>query len=270
MTAARQPEHAAGAAFDRIASQYDELFTASPIGRLQRGVVWRHAVEAFPPGSRVLELNCGTGEDALFLAQRCVSVVACDASVHMIRCAKLRKSREAPGASVSFSMLSIERLQELETQPLFDGVLSNFSGLNCVADIASVFNQISSRTRPGAKLLLCLSARFCAWEFLYYASRGDFRKATRRCRGTATAKIGGQSFPIYYPGLRSLRKAAGPAFRLRSVTGIGILVPPSYLNPLVGRRPRLLTLLDRIDKVLSRLPIFRIAGDHMLLHLERV
>jgi ubiquinone/menaquinone biosynthesis C-methylase UbiE len=270
MTTEIELHHPAGAAFDKIAAQYDDIFTASPIGQSQRATVWRHVADAFPSGSRVLELNCGTGEDALFLARRGVSVVACDASEQMIEHARLRKANEAPDASAFFSRLPIEHLRELETQSLFDGVLSNFSGLNCVADLAAVFMELALRTRAGAKLLLCLSTRFCAWEFVYYAAQGDFRKATRRCRGAAVANIDGVSFPIYYPTIRSLCRAFGAAFRLRSITGIGIAVPPSYLNTLMGSNPTILEKLERLDAAVCGLPIFRVIGDHVLLHLERV
>jgi hypothetical protein len=39
---------------------------------------------------------------------------------------------------------------------------------------------------------------------------------------------------------------------------------------MVRKYPRLLGLLRWIDKRISRLPLLRIMGDHMLLHFERV
>src|ERR1700733_3297734 len=270
MIVATALQHAAGRAFDRIAAHYDELFTATPIGQVQRDVVWAKASMAFLPGQRVLELNCGTGTDAMFLAGKGVIVTACDASSEMIERAFERKNREAPDAPVEFRVLANECLHELNAQPAYDGVFSNFSGFNCVANLSTVFDQLAVRLRPGAKLLLCLSTRYCAWEILYYSFRGDFRKATRRWRGVSEASFEGLTFPVYYPTIRSLRNAFEPAFQLRAVTGIGIAVPPSYLSPFMGRHPRLLNLFQRVDAAVSALPIFRTAGDHMLLHMVRV
>ncbi len=51
----------AGAAFDRIASRYDELWTCSPVGRLQREAVWRRLDKLFNDGNTLLDLGCGTG-----------------------------------------------------------------------------------------------------------------------------------------------------------------------------------------------------------------
>jgi hypothetical protein len=51
--------------------------------------------------------------------------------------------------------------------------------------------------------------------------------------------------------------------------GIGVTVPPSYVETWIRRYPKLLNLLRAIDKVISTLPGFRVLGDHMLLHFER-
>ena len=84
--------NAAGIAFDTIADQYDDIFTHSLIGRAQRNVVWEVLKKTFRRGDRVLELNCGTGEDATFLSKIGVSVHACDASERMIAVAKKRRA----------------------------------------------------------------------------------------------------------------------------------------------------------------------------------
>jgi ubiquinone/menaquinone biosynthesis C-methylase UbiE len=263
-------QHAAATAFDSVAPRYDELFTSTPVGRFQRMVIWKQAVKAFRPGSRVLELNCGTGQDAIFLARSGIVVTACDASPEMIKQARIRKEREAPEVPVEFHVLPNERLQDLDSESTFDGVFSNFSGLNCVADLSAVFDQLAVKCRPGAQILLCLSTRVCAWEILHYLSTGEWRKAVRRCRGKSTANLDGRSFPVYYPTVRSLRSSFEQAFQLRSLIGVGITVPPSYLNPFMSKYPSLLGILARIDAIVCRLPIIRVVGDHMLLQMERV
>jgi ubiquinone/menaquinone biosynthesis C-methylase UbiE len=68
----------ATAPFDVLADTYDEVFTRSLLGKAQRAQVWRVLVQAYSTGQRVLEINCGTGEDALFLARRGIAAVACD------------------------------------------------------------------------------------------------------------------------------------------------------------------------------------------------
>ena len=79
-TVACYPGSAAGAAFDRIAQDYDQIFTNSLIGRAQRDAVWKVLTRTFRTNDKILELNCGTGEDAIFLAGNGISVIALDAS----------------------------------------------------------------------------------------------------------------------------------------------------------------------------------------------
>jgi ubiquinone/menaquinone biosynthesis C-methylase UbiE len=262
--------HLAGTAFDTIAESYDSLFTESMIGRSQRAAVWRKAQTVFRAGDRVLELNCGTGTDALFLASLGIALTACDASPRMIEQARKQMAVEAPRAAVDFRVLCTERLDELPSDLMFDGAFSNFSGFNCIPDLSKTWLLLAHRLRPGAQILICLSTRFCVWEILHYLCKGQFRKAWRRCRGTAEATIGRTSFPVFYPTLRSLRQSLRPMFRLCSVTGIGITVPPSYLEPWARRNPSALRFCKDIDRLICEWPGIRVLGDHMLLRLERI
>ncbi|MHB1938209.1 MAG: class I SAM-dependent methyltransferase [Acidobacteriaceae bacterium] len=263
-------QHQAALAFDNLAEHYDDLFTRSLIGRAQRDAVWKRAGEAFSAGDHVLELNCGTGEDALFLSRLGVAVTACDASERMILQAERRRELEAPQSAIAFKVLPTENLAELQVPFMFDGVFSNFSGLNCVADLAAVAKQLSTCVRPGAPLLLCLSTRVCLWEILWFLSRGEFRKAFRRCGGQAAVSFGEFTLTVQYPTVHRLRGLFSPAFVLRSWTGIGVAVPPSYLEPWARKHPKSLNALRRLDRIICNWPGFRIIGDHVLLCFEPV
>ena len=78
------------ALFERLAPRYDELWTDTAIGRAQRNAVWRVVDELFHAGDHVLDLGCGTGEDAAHLMARGVSVRAVDASPAMVAQARAR------------------------------------------------------------------------------------------------------------------------------------------------------------------------------------
>lgn len=268
MTAVTENLHPASRAFDAIAKVYDSLFTTSLIGRSQRSAVWRKAERVFRPGDRVLELNCGTGEDALFLAHRGVAVYACDASGEMIAQARARKAIEAPSAAVEFNVLCTENLENLSGER-FDGIFSNFSGLNCVEDLSRTARVLAMLVHPGSPLLVCLSTRFCVWETLHYLLRGEVRKCFRRVGGVAQSSLGGYPVTVYYPTLGSVLKSFRPPFRLKSVTGIGVAVPPSYLEAWAARNEYMFYLCEAADLVLCHIPGLRVLGDHMLLHMER-
>jgi SAM-dependent methyltransferase len=264
------PISLAGLAFDRLAADYDEVFTESQTGRAQRDAVWRALANIFHAGDHILELNCGTGEDALFLGRRGVCVLACDASAEMVAVGKRRLLTEAPQAPIEFHELSTERIADLEPAGNFDGVLSNFSGLNCVADIRATAVALSSLVRPGASLLLCLSARYCLVEIVYFLCRGNPRKAFRRCKGYCAARVGELEFEVHYPTVRQIRAAFSQHFRLISFSGVGVTVPPSYCETWVYRHPMLFNFLRWLEPTLASFPFLRVTGDHVLLHFQRV
>src|ERR1700691_2906190 len=131
-------QHVCPAPFDAVALRYDETFTSSRIGRAQRRAVWSELAKTFHPGDRVLEVGCGTGIDACFLAERDVQVVACDPSAQMIEVATRRIHERRMQKRVTTIVLSAEEIASLHEDELFDGAFSNFGALNCVEDLTQV------------------------------------------------------------------------------------------------------------------------------------
>lgn len=271
MTSAVLPQTAHSAPFDALAEAYDEVFTNSRIGRAQRNSVWRVMDSAFLPGQRVLELNCGTGVDALHLAERGVSVLACDVSPRMIAVAERRLEVTAPRPHVVFRVLATEEIASLRGVTPFDGAFSNFSGLNCVADLSAVARDLACLVRPGARAILCVFGAFAAWEVAWYLSKGEARKALRRFRkgGVPVRLVADRTVPCRYPTVRTLARIFAPEFRLRRWKGVGVSVPPTYLDHFASRFPRFMSVLEWADPWLGCCPVVRGLADHMVLEFER-
>ena len=166
--------------FDHVAETYDEVFTNSLIGRAQRESVWKELDRCFHPGQRILELNCGTGVDAVHLAERGVEVLACDIAPRMIQVARQRLSPLGDGARVDFRVLATEQIASLADSGPFEGAFSNFGGLNCVRDLSAVAHDLARLLAPRATALLCMAGRTVAWEIIWYLGHGNPRKALRR------------------------------------------------------------------------------------------
>ncbi|MGE5326918.1 MAG: class I SAM-dependent methyltransferase [Deltaproteobacteria bacterium] len=259
------------APFDACAETYDAVFTESRVGRAQRASVWRELDRQFNPGQRILEINCGTCADALHLAESGVRVVACDASGKMISVALSRISKAGLSKSVDLRILRTEDLWLLDGRGIFDGALSNFGGLNCVEDLSSAGRDLGRLLKPGAKLVICVFGRWCAWEIAWHLAHGNPRKAFRRQdRNGAVAHLNGAELRIVYPAVRDLSRAFAPYFRLKSRQGVGVLVPPTYLEPLAFQFPRAFRNAEHFDRALSRIPVVRIFADHILLTFERI
>jgi SAM-dependent methyltransferase len=261
------------APFDAVAQRYDETFTLSRIGQAQRASVWKELEKTFHPGDRVLELGCGTGVDAFFLAQGGVTVFACDASPQMIALAqrRTRELRNMGAASVSLHLLRAEEVGSLREQGPFEGAFSNFGVLNCVDNLRALAINLATLLRPGAAALLCLMGPCCAWEIGWYLTQGKPRKAFRRLRraGVTVTLADEATVHVQYPGVRSLARMFSPEFHLKSVKGIGVSVPPSYVESWVTGFPRFFNICLRADSVLGRCPGIRVFADHILLKFER-
>ncbi len=255
----------AATAFDHVAGSYDAQFTDTAIGRAQRKQVWTALLATFSPGSRVLELNCGTGEDARFLAKHGRSIVACDASVEMIAVAK----RHGHGATLEYLHLANEELGSLRAEAPFDGIFSNFSGLNCLAYLSPVARDLANLVKPGGRVLVCIWSRVCPAEILWYLLHAQPHKALRRFRANSVARLGGLNISVTYHTLREIRRAFSPWFNLKSRRAIGLFVPPSYAESWMRRHQSALALFERLDRALADRPLFRDLGDHILLEFVR-
>jgi SAM-dependent methyltransferase len=239
------------AVFDAVAPSYDAEFTDTRLGRWLRQRVWTHL--SFTAGERVLELGCGTGEDAAWLAQRGVSVLATDISPGMLAVA----ARKTAGLDVAFAQ---QDAANLRVDGPFDGAFANFGVLNCVADLANLAARLP--VRRGGRFVAVVMGPFCLWETLWYAAHGDMRRATRRWR-PATARIGGRALSVWYPSPRRLAAAFKPWFTMRHCAGLGTVLPPSCLSGLVNAWPEAVASLD------GHMPFGAYWADHYIAVFER-
>jgi ubiquinone/menaquinone biosynthesis C-methylase UbiE len=264
-------QNALAAPFDAIAARYDDTFTSSHIGQAQRAAVWRELEKAFHPGDRVLEIGCGTGVDACFLAERGIRILACDPSPEMIEVTTRRVHELWLNHLVHPMVLGAEDLSSLPPDEPFDGAFSNFGALNCVDDLAVLAHNLARLLKPGASACLCWMGPYCAWEMLWYLAHGDTAKAFRRLQSNGVqARIAEGTFVhVHYPSLRVLAQNFSPHFELKSVRAIGLTVPPSYVEPWIARHLRLLQWCRHIDSLLRRTPGLRSLGDHVLVRLQR-
>ena len=254
--------------FDAMAGDYDCSFTHSLIGQYLRAAVWRRIDAPFGPGDHVLELNCGTGEDALRLARRGVSVLATDSSHRMLAATRAKVDRAGLGQTVEVEPLDIADLA-LGTARLpgpFDGVVSNFGGLNCVDDLAGVARGLAAVVRPGGRALLCLMGPTVPWEWGWYLALGKPGKAFRRLRPGGANWRG---MTVRYPTPGSVRRAFAVHFEQRRVAALGALVPPPYAAAWGVRHPRLLAALNRWERRLETVPPLPWLADHFLIEFER-
>ncbi len=257
-------------AFDAVAESYDRDFTDTAVGRLLRQIVWRYLEMTFTPGSRILELNCGTGEDAVWLARREVRVLATDVSSAMLQNAARKAAACSVSNMIEFAPLDLGNPVSGWTGSALDGALSNFGGFNCVHDLRPVARLLERSIRPGGHVVAVLMNRYCAWEIIWHTLHLQARMAFRRIAPAGTkARICGRDVQVWYPSVKAILRVFGPGFTLRRRFGLGVFLPPSYLQDAVVRHSRLFGLLRRLEGAPMAARIFSRFGDHVLIDLVR-
>ncbi|GAB4489878.1 MAG: class I SAM-dependent methyltransferase [Saprospiraceae bacterium] len=291
-------------AFDTIASEYDKSFTHTALGRLLRERVWQILgdleIRRFEDlkmnfqnnqitkstNHQALELNCGTGEDALWLARQGWQVLATDVSPEMVEVARAKAaiqlseswklSESSSGERhLQFQVCSFAEIGRFEGQQ-FDLVFSNFGGLNCASpeDLKKLSLDLQKLIAPGGQFVAVVMSRFCWQETLYFLLKGKPREAFRRLsRKPVNARLDEPTtVPTWYFSPNEFQslfqtKDQKPKTKGR-VWPVGFWLPPSYLNPFFEKYPRLLGFLNFLEKNFAPTWLAS-AADHFLICFEK-
>lgn len=253
--------------FDAAAAEYDTDFSFSEIGRLQCAQVYHF----LPPlkGKKILEMNGGTGRDALYFAAQGASVLATDISDKMLEMIR-QKSKENPAIKVKKWDLT-QHFAPIENQ-VFDIAFSNFGGWNCLRkpEIVALGKELSSLLPINGRLIVVIMPRFCLWESLYFAWKMKQKEVFRRLNQNGVlANVSGVQVPTYYYSPADICELLNPNFELVQHSPVGIGLPPSYLMPFFRERKKMLAFLYKIEQILSRLGLFSYASDHFYMELRR-
>jgi SAM-dependent methyltransferase len=136
---------------------YDDFDSSASLARKAReGIFARMLDEQVPPGARILECGCGTGQLSNFLSMTNRSVLATDLCLNSLRLGRDFASRQSLGR-VHFMQMNLFR-PALEPAS-FDLVISN-GVLHHTSDPFLAFKSIAQLVRPGGYLLVGLYHRW--------------------------------------------------------------------------------------------------------------
>jgi SAM-dependent methyltransferase len=244
--------------FDSLAAAYDRSFGLSPIGRLLRFRVAERVMSGSRPGARVLDLGCGTGEDAVWLASQGHVVHGIDESPKMIEAAKVKAAEH--GSTATFECRSV---QSLSLEPArFDVILSNFGALNCVP-LATWAGVVPALLKESGRAFVVLMGRTPLPEGL----RRGFGAADRG--RIAEVRIGASTMSVHYESVAAVKRALASSATVSRVEALGCFVPGPGYEGFARRHPVLTGALAMAECVLRTAPLLRGRGDHTLFEFER-
>lgn len=251
-------------AFGRKARLYDEFGRDHPNLERMRAVVRAQVLRLLPAGSRLLEINAGSGADACFFASQGYHVHATDLSPGMLDEIRSKARQERLAGRLTIQQLSYTELGQVDGGP-FDCVFSNMGGLNCAPDLAPVARALPAVLKPGGVLVWVVMPPICPWEIAQLA-RGRLRLALRRLRpGGVIARVEGLPVPTYYYTPGQVQAALGADFQRLSLQGLAVFTPPADHKDFPLRHPLLYRRLLWLEERLAGRAPFNHMGDFYIL-----
>jgi SAM-dependent methyltransferase len=257
-------------AFDSVAADYDGPRGNNALIQVMRSEMWRTLDATFVPGSRLIDLGCGTGLDAIRMARVGHHVTATDWSPRMVERTRDRAESERLTEHVQAITVGAHELCGIEGQGRFDGAYSDLGALNCVPDLAGMAAQCARLLRPRGALVFAVIGRICPWEIAYYALRRNWARMRVRFAG-GTVPVGMNKRVVWtrYYMPREFYRAFERQFTLEHFRGLCVFAPPPYFTRLRENHLRLHERLWRLDRYTAGWPVLRNMGDHFLIVMRK-
>jgi ubiquinone/menaquinone biosynthesis C-methylase UbiE len=254
-------------AFTKQSEIFDSYEEGNEILKWMRSLIRNHVLRYLKDHDKILELNSGTGLDAVFFAKRGNKIHCIDISAGMIKKLSEKIKKNNLGDLITFQNLSFSELDKL-IQNSFDYIFSNFGGLNCTDDLSTVFKNFPKLLNKNGKITVVIMPKICPWE-LTLMIKGNFKTAFRRLhKNGITANIEDVKFQTYYYSVNDVIKALGPEFKILELQGLGSISPPPFMINFPKRYPSLYKWLTGMDEKISKYFPFNRCADHFILTAE--
>jgi len=263
-------ESLTAAAFTRQSGVFDDIYANNTIVHFKRERVRNHVNQYLQPNSNILELNSGTGEDAIYFASQSHFVHAADISEGMQQelAAKVKKNRLE--GRITIEKCSFTELGALQKKGPYNLIFSNFAGLNCTSQLQKVLLSFKPLLTSGGLVTLVILPSFCLWETLM-VFKGKFKTAFRRfgSKNGADAHIEGVHFKCWYYNPSFVINTLKDDFEVLGVEGLCTFVPPSYIEHFAEKHVTAYGLLKKMEDRLKDKWPWRGIGDYYMITLRR-
>ena len=263
-------ENEAEKAFSKQSSLFDDVYSSNTIIQYKRKRVRDHIEKFLKPGSTILEINAGTGEDAIYFAEHGHLVHATDISPGMLKMLVEKMKIHHLTNKISAELCSYTALETLSDKGPYDLIFSNFAGLNCTSELDKVLSSFSALLKPGGMITLVLLPKFCLWETLLLFN-GKFKTAFRRffSRKGVKAHIEGEYFRCWYYDPSYIIHRLKNSFEIYGLEGLCTIVPPSYIEHFPEKYPRSYKFFKKKEEQLKDVWPWKSIGDYYILSMKR-
>ena len=253
-------------AFSSIYEEYETLSKENYCDIYRRNIIRKH-VEAFlDPKDAILEINAGSGIDAVYFAENGYNVLATDiadtAEIYVNN-----KIKEQGLTNLEFQKCSFTDLKSIENRK-FNHIFSNYGGLNCAENLEEIFSQFKDLLQPSGYVSLVIMPKIYPWEMATIL-KGNKNAFRRWKKNGAFANVNNHSIPTFYYSPKQIKRAMGNDFTAVSTKNIGTFYPSLHYNSF-QKHPKTINFLMHFDSWINSKSLFpKGIGDYFIITFQK-
>jgi ubiquinone/menaquinone biosynthesis C-methylase UbiE len=237
-------------AFSKQSEIFDHLENKNVTSQWLRKTVHETINLYLAPNSQILELNGGTGIDAILFAQQGHQVLLTDGAEGMVKIAKEKVAAIQLNDKIKTQLCNYESLSQIE-QSNFDFIFSNNGGLNCTNELSNVLETAYSKLKSGGFMALVVMPKICPWE-LIMVFKLKMKMAFRRLLKNGTkANVEGETVMCYYYNPSYIKNLFKGRMEVKVIKGICSIIPPEFIYNFPLKHPKIFKWLEKKERKLS-------------------
>lgn len=231
--------------------------------------------QEFPKQSRLLEIGCGTGEEAILLAQAGHTILATDISPGMARITIEKVKAAGLEQHVKVIALPGGHLNAILPVKRFDGAYASFGSLNCEPNLRQFVHNLANLLHPDSKFVFTIMARWAFFEIGWHLFHKEAQQGVRRLKtGWQSANLNGAgeeqtTVPVRYLSITEIKKSFAKFFSLVEHFSLPLLLPPPYLNDFYLRHQNFFDQITPLERKFRKIWPLRNTGDHIAFVFRR-
>ena len=162
--------------FSSIYEEYETLSKENNCDIYRRNTIRKHVESFLNLEDTILEINAGSGIDAVYFAKNGYSVLATDIADNSET--YINNKIKAEGLiNLEFQKSSFTNLKSIGNKK-FNHIFSNYGGLNCTASLEEIFSQFSHLLHPKGFVSLVIMPKYYPWEMATFlkGNKNAFRR----------------------------------------------------------------------------------------------
>ncbi|MGC8562396.1 MAG: class I SAM-dependent DNA methyltransferase [Thermoplasmata archaeon] len=253
--------------FSEAASIYDEKILANFINVSIREKEIESVLKRYKKGWKVLEIGCGTGEEARKIIKSTGCDLTCiDVSKGMIDFASSKMNNS--GLTDKFVGINLPASSLGSIKKRFEIVYSFNGALNNEPLLPRFFQALVDTIETGGYFIVSIRNRLSLGEILVDFIRFRFGILFRRIKGNMMVEVVGRGVRSHYFFTAEFLKFVPSCFKLEQIRGLGIFAIPSFHEKIkaVGAR----SLLRNLEAAFADKPPFNRLGDETLFVFQKL